>query len=181
MEVVYWQHCLGVAWLVPCEMLPFRREFCVHHSSMHQVTASLHSKPHRQGVCVFSRNLPPALLAEWLGSFRCYCGDTGVEHRYRNKASAQKADKEFRSAQVRSSGPSQLSRLQHTDPQTFINHSPEQFLNLLATALEGDVSDQNLCGAFLAAACLPLPTGLWLPKTENLKKIKKICSYFFSP
>ena len=85
------------------------------------------------------------------------------------------------SGQVGSSGPSQLSRLQHTDPQTFINHSPEQFLNLLATALEGDVSDQNLRGAFLAAACLPLPTGLWLPKTENKLKNQKIYSYFFRP
>ena len=28
-------------------MLPFRRNFCVHHSTMHQVTVSLHSKPHR--------------------------------------------------------------------------------------------------------------------------------------
>ena len=25
----------------------FRRRFCVHHSTMHQVTVSLHSKPHR--------------------------------------------------------------------------------------------------------------------------------------
>ena len=30
-------------------------------------------------VCVFSCNLPPALLAEWPGSFTCYCGNTGVE------------------------------------------------------------------------------------------------------
>ena len=29
--------------------------------------------------CVFSWNLPPALLAEWLGSFTCYCGTTGLE------------------------------------------------------------------------------------------------------
>ena len=27
-----------VTWLVPREMLPFRRKFCVHHSTMHQVT-----------------------------------------------------------------------------------------------------------------------------------------------
>ena len=31
------------------------------------------------GVCVFSCNLPPALLAEWPGSFTCYFGNTGVE------------------------------------------------------------------------------------------------------
>ena len=29
---------------------------------------SLHSKPHMWGACVFSCNLPPALLAEWPGS-----------------------------------------------------------------------------------------------------------------
>ena len=34
---------------------------CVHHSTMHQFTASLHSKPHTQGACVFSCNLPSAL------------------------------------------------------------------------------------------------------------------------
>ena len=31
------------------------------------------------GACVFSCNLPPALLAKWVGSFMCYCGNTGVE------------------------------------------------------------------------------------------------------
>ena len=31
------------------------------------------------GVCVFRCNLPPALLAEWLGSFTCHCGNSGVE------------------------------------------------------------------------------------------------------
>ena len=36
------------------------------------VTASLYSKPHTKGVCVFNCNLPPALLAEWPGSFTFY-------------------------------------------------------------------------------------------------------------
>ena len=31
------------------------------------------------GVCMFRCNLPPALLAEWLGSFKCHCGNMGVE------------------------------------------------------------------------------------------------------
>ena len=31
----------------------------------------------QQGVRVFSWKLPPALLAEWPGSFTCYCGNTG--------------------------------------------------------------------------------------------------------
>ena len=33
-------------------MLPSRRKFCVHHSTMHQFTVSLHSKPHRVYVCL---------------------------------------------------------------------------------------------------------------------------------
>ena len=32
-----------------------------------------------KGVCVFRCDLPLALLAEWLGSFACHCGNTGVE------------------------------------------------------------------------------------------------------
>ena len=32
-----------------------------------------------KGVCMFSCNLPPALLAEWLGSFTCHFGSRGVE------------------------------------------------------------------------------------------------------
>ena len=30
------------------------------------------------GVCAFRCNLPPALLAEWPGSFTCHCANTGV-------------------------------------------------------------------------------------------------------
>ena len=32
-----------------------------------------------KGVFVFRCNLPPALLAEWLGSFMCHCGNTRLE------------------------------------------------------------------------------------------------------
>ena len=42
-------------------------------------TMSLHKKSHTQDACMFSCNLPPALLAEWPGSFTCYCGNTGRE------------------------------------------------------------------------------------------------------
>ena len=52
------------------------RAFCVHHTIMHHVT-SLHANPHMYGVHVFSCNLSPALLAEWLGSFTCYCVTRG--------------------------------------------------------------------------------------------------------
>ena len=52
--------------------------FCVHHTTMHHAT-SFHAKPHMYGACVFNYNLPPALLAEWQGSFTCYCSNKGVE------------------------------------------------------------------------------------------------------
>ena len=32
-----------------------------------------------KSVCVFRCNLPPALLAEYPGSFTCHCGSTGME------------------------------------------------------------------------------------------------------
>ena len=32
-----------------------------------------------KGVCEFRCKPPPALLAEWPGSFACHCGNTGVE------------------------------------------------------------------------------------------------------
>ena len=67
-------------------MLPFQRKFCVHHSTMHQVTVPLHSKPHRLGVCMFSCTLPPALLAEWPGSFTCYCHHTTASRSTRKSA-----------------------------------------------------------------------------------------------
>ena len=55
------------------KLLLSRRTFCVHHTTMHQCIESLHSKPHTYVACVFSCNLPYALLAEWPGSFTCYC------------------------------------------------------------------------------------------------------------
>ena len=65
---------------------------CVHHTTMHQFTMSLYSKPHIYRVlCVFSCNLPPTLLAERSGSFTCYCGNTRVE-RIPKCESAQKVD-----------------------------------------------------------------------------------------
>ena len=32
-----------------------------------------------KGVCMFKRNLPPALLTEWPGSFTCHWGNTRME------------------------------------------------------------------------------------------------------
>ena len=73
------------------KLLPSRRTFCVHRTTMRQLTASLHSKPDMQGACVFSRSLPPAPLAERPGSFTCFCGNTGVE-RIPKLETAQKVD-----------------------------------------------------------------------------------------
>ena len=52
-------------------------------------TMSLHAKPHMYGGCMFSCNLPPALLAEWLGSFTSNCGKTGWNG-YQNKSQRRK-------------------------------------------------------------------------------------------
>ena len=56
--------CLVVIWYMPREIAAISRLLCVHHTTMHQVTMSVHSKPHALLACVFSCNLPPALLAE---------------------------------------------------------------------------------------------------------------------
>ena len=45
---------------------------------------------HTQDACVFSCNLPPALLAEWQGSFTCYCSLTRRWSGYRNKSRHRK-------------------------------------------------------------------------------------------
>ena len=58
------------------ELLPSRRTFCVHHTTMHHVTSCKATYVRCMRV---SCNLPPALLAEWPGSFTCHCGNTGVE------------------------------------------------------------------------------------------------------
>ena len=69
----------ALAWLVP--RICCQRESVSARSvyTIQPCTVSLHAKPPTQGVCVFSCNLPPALLAEWPGSFTCYCSNTGVE------------------------------------------------------------------------------------------------------
>ena len=62
--------------------------FNVHHTTMRPVT-SLQAKPHAEGACMFSCNLPPALLSEWQGSFMRYCGSIGWS-RYKNKSQHKK-------------------------------------------------------------------------------------------
>ena len=54
------------------KLLPTRRKFCVHHTTMHHVTSC---KATYVRCMWFSCNLPP----EWQGSFTCYWGNTGVE------------------------------------------------------------------------------------------------------
>ena len=64
------------------KMLPSGRTFCVYHTTMPPFKVSLYSMPPKPGACVFSCDLPPALLTDrlgsLLGSFTCYCGNTGV-------------------------------------------------------------------------------------------------------
>ena len=55
------------------KLLPSRRILCkpYNHAPCHFMQS------HIRKVYVCSCNLPPALWAEWLGSFMCYCGNTG--------------------------------------------------------------------------------------------------------
>ena len=75
------------------KLLPSRRTFHIHHTTMHQFTVSPRSKSHariiKYGVCVFNCNLPSAVWAEWPGSFTCYYGNAGW---YRCRKRAWKAD-----------------------------------------------------------------------------------------
>ena len=68
------------------QRLPSWCKLCAHHTTMHQFTVSLHSNVHRLDVCVFSCNLPPALLAEWPGSVTGYCAVTWGWNWYWNKS-----------------------------------------------------------------------------------------------
>ena len=71
------------------KLLPSWCMFCGHHTTRHQFTVSFYSKPQMKGACVFSCSLPPALLAEWLGSFTCYCRNMGWNG-YWNKSQHRK-------------------------------------------------------------------------------------------
>ena len=67
----------ALAWLVPHETAAVSVQIlCTpyNHAPCHFMQSHIHN-----GVCVFGCNLAPALLAEWPGSFTCYCGNTGVE------------------------------------------------------------------------------------------------------
>ena len=47
--------------------------FFVNHTTMHHVTSCKATY-----ICKVHAYLPPAFLVKWLGSFMCYCGNTGV-------------------------------------------------------------------------------------------------------
>ena len=64
----------GAAW--NCCLLSARSVYTIQPCTMSRHFMQSHI---RRGACVFSCNLPPALLAEWPGSFTCYCANTGVE------------------------------------------------------------------------------------------------------
>ena len=67
----------ALAWLVLHETAAISAQIlCTqyNHAPCHFMQSHI-----RNGVCMFSCNLPPALLAEWPGSFTCYCGNMGME------------------------------------------------------------------------------------------------------
>ena len=75
----YLQLYLVVIWC-HVKLLPSWRTFCAHpynHAPVYSVTSF--KATYARFACVFSCNLPPALLAEWPGSFTCYCGNTWVK------------------------------------------------------------------------------------------------------
>ena len=107
-EVVYLQHYL-VCYIAGAtrRCCLSGRMLCIHHTTMHKFTVSLHAKshtydacvfscnlPHDQHVtCVFSSNLPHALLAKWLGSLT-WTAVTRGWNGYRNKGKHKKLTQE---------------------------------------------------------------------------------------
>ena len=67
---VSWDDWPNVPWQIACELISR------YGIGSHTIPGQWHWV---KGVCVFKCNLPPALLAEWLGSFTYHCGNTGVE------------------------------------------------------------------------------------------------------
>ena len=65
-SVPWWVACELISWLVPT--------LCQDNGIVSPLQLQW-----VKSVCVFRCNLPPALLAEWLGSFTCHCSITGVE------------------------------------------------------------------------------------------------------
>ena len=65
-SVPWWVACELISWLVPT--------LCQDNGIVSPLQLQW-----VKSVCVFRCNLPPALLAEWLGSFTCHCSITVVE------------------------------------------------------------------------------------------------------
>ena len=66
---------LCVPWQVVCELISWKvPTLCLDSSIVSPLRLCL-----VKDVSVFRSNLPPALLAEWPGSFKSHCSDTGVE------------------------------------------------------------------------------------------------------
>ena len=66
-----------LAWLVPHETAAVSAQvLCIpyNHAPCHFMQSHI-----RKVYACLGCNLTPALLAEWPGSFTCYCGNTGVE------------------------------------------------------------------------------------------------------
>ena len=84
-----------VTWLVPRKLLPSRRVLCTpHNHAPCHVTSCVAT--HLRCMHV-SCNLPPALLAQWPGSFMCCCGKTGWNG-YRSCYKSRNWRQDFRAA-----------------------------------------------------------------------------------
>ena len=69
-----------VTWLVPHETAAVSAHvLCTPYNHAPVYSVISFEATYARFACVFSCNLPPALLAEWPGSFTCYCGNTQVE------------------------------------------------------------------------------------------------------
>ena len=76
-----WDDWLNVPWQVACELVSRQvPTLCLESGIVSPLR--LHWV---KSACVFRCNLPPALLAEWPGSFTCHCSNMGVEQT-RNKS-----------------------------------------------------------------------------------------------
>ena len=89
---MYLKRCLVITWLVPCKTAAISVHIlCTPCSHAHVYSVTSCKATYIGCMCVFSCNLPPALLAEQLGSSICYCGNMGVEWILKEE-SAQKID-----------------------------------------------------------------------------------------
>ena len=86
--IAFYSVFLNIHWWCTCSMAGATWNcchlgmFCVHHTTMHHVISCNNTAFH---ACMFSCNLPPALLVEWLGYVRATAVTQGWNG-YQNKS-----------------------------------------------------------------------------------------------